>query len=69
MVSGRVITQADRMLVHMEHRGGASAEPTSGDGAGIMLGLPHDYYALVCSSELSLALQNCLCEPSAARGS
>jgi glutamate synthase (NADPH/NADH) len=52
----RVITQADRMLVHMEHRGGASAEPTSGDGAGIMLGLPHDYYALVCSSELSLAL-------------
>ena len=44
------------MLVHMAHRGGTGCEPSSGDGAGIMLGLPHDYYAQVCQKEFGLAL-------------
>lgn len=36
------------MLVHMAHRGGTGCEPSSGDGAGLMLGLPHEFYARVC---------------------
>ena len=44
------------MLVHMAHRGGTGVDPASGDGAGIMMGLPHGYFATVCKDELSLTL-------------
>jgi len=51
-----VVAKADRMLVHMAHRGGTGCEPSSGDGAGLMLGLPHEFYARICRSELDLNL-------------
>ena len=44
------------MLVHMAHRGGTGCEPSSGDGAGIMLGLPHAFYARVLKQESNLTL-------------
>lgn len=40
-----IVRQALGMLVRMEHRGGQGSEPNSGDGAGIMLQLPHHFFA------------------------
>jgi glutamate synthase (NADPH/NADH) large chain len=36
------------MLVNMEHRGGCGCDPETGDGAGILLQIPHEFYAAEC---------------------
>lgn len=41
--SHQVITMALDMLEHMEHRGGCGCDPKSGDGAGILMQLPHEF--------------------------
>lgn len=43
--SHKVITQALHLLENMEHRGGQGSEPNTGDGAGILLQIPHDFFA------------------------
>ncbi len=40
-----VVVRALKALDDLEHRGAAGADPTTGDGAGIMVGLPHDFLA------------------------
>ncbi|MDP4098964.1 glutamate synthase large subunit [Paenibacillus sp. P96] len=40
-----IVSQALTMLENMEHRGGQGSEPNSGDGAGIMLQIPHAFLA------------------------
>ncbi len=40
-----VLTDAITMLERMEHRGGRGADPKSGDGAGILIQIPHEFYA------------------------
>lgn len=40
-----IVTQALTMLENMEHRGGQGSEPNSGDGAGIMIQIPHQFLA------------------------
>lgn len=37
-----IVTDALTALANLEHRGAAGAEPTSGDGAGILLQLPDE---------------------------
>ena len=32
------------MLVRMTHRGACGCETNTGDGAGILVGLPHEFY-------------------------
>lgn len=39
--SHEIVSQALTMLSNMEHRGGQGSEPNSGDGAGILLQIPH----------------------------
>ena len=39
----RVVTNAIEMLERMHHRGGCGCEPNSGDGAGMMSGIPHAF--------------------------
>ena len=41
--SRKVVEQADEMLVRMSHRGGCGCDPASGDGAGILLGMPDSF--------------------------
>jgi len=36
------------MLRNMEHRGGCGCEPDSGDGAGILIQIPHEYFNKEC---------------------
>jgi glutamate synthase (NADPH/NADH) large chain len=43
--SHRIIRDALTMLENMEHRGACGCEENTGDGAGILMQIPHDYYA------------------------
>ncbi|WP_339246632.1 glutamate synthase large subunit [Paenibacillus sp. FSL R10-2796] len=43
--SHNIVSKALTMLFNMEHRGGQGSEPNSGDGAGIMLQIPHRFFA------------------------
>jgi len=44
--SRNVVQGALTMLENMEHRGGQGAEPTSGDGAGILVQIPHNFLSV-----------------------
>lgn len=35
------------MLERMAHRGACGCEENTGDGAGILVGIPHDYFSQV----------------------
>ncbi|AIQ62717.1 glutamate synthase [Paenibacillus stellifer] len=43
--SHEIVSNALTMLINMEHRGGQGSEPNSGDGAGIMLQIPHRFFS------------------------
>ena len=47
--SHAIVRQALAALKNLDHRGGVGSEPTSGDGAGILLQIPHEYYEKVCA--------------------
>ncbi len=47
-----IIDKALVILEKLEHRGAVSADGKTGDGAGILIDIPHDYFAQVCSFEL-----------------
>jgi len=47
-----IIHKALDILVKLEHRGAVSADGKTGDGAGILIDIPHDYLKEVCSFEL-----------------
>ena len=44
------------MLVRMAHRGGCGCEPSSGDGAGILTGMPDAFLRRALAEELGLKL-------------
>src|SRR5690606_37755120 len=46
-----VITKALHLLENMEHRGGQGSEPNTGDGAGILLQIPHQFFAAELSKQ------------------
>ena len=43
--SHSVIRQGIEVLVNLGHRGAAGADPNTGDGAGIMLQMPHQFFS------------------------
>ena len=43
--SHRIIADGLRILENLEHRGAVGADPKAGDGAGILLQIPHDFFA------------------------
>ncbi|EIT86747.1 glutamate synthase large subunit [Fictibacillus macauensis ZFHKF-1] len=47
-----IIQQALTMLVRMEHRGGQGSDKNVGDGAGMMVGIPHNFFHETCSFSL-----------------
>ncbi|MEE3110151.1 MAG: hypothetical protein VX323_08905, partial [Pseudomonadota bacterium] len=50
--SRSIITDAQNMNCCMDHRGGQGYEKNTGDGAGILTGLPHAFFAAVAQEEL-----------------
>lgn len=49
--SHRIITQAIQILKNLAHRGGVGSDPATGDGAGILLQMPHTFMKKVCANE------------------
>ena len=47
--SHRVISDALKMLCNLEHRGAVGADPHAGDGAGILIQIPHDFFKEDCA--------------------
>ncbi|QJD98019.1 glutamate synthase large subunit [Mucilaginibacter robiniae] len=53
--ANQIIHDALTMLENMEHRGACGCDPESGDGAGILIQLPHEFLMEECSEmEVSL---------------
>ena len=53
--SHRIVQQALKVLTHMEHRGARGCEENTGDGAGILIQIPHKFLVTECKS-LSIKL-------------
>ncbi|ANB59195.1 glutamate synthase large subunit [Anoxybacteroides amylolyticum] len=43
-----IVKKGLHMLRQLEHRGGQGSDPETGDGAGIMVQIPHEYFQTVC---------------------
>ncbi|MCZ8537819.1 glutamate synthase large subunit [Paenisporosarcina quisquiliarum] len=46
-----IVQNAINMLCNMEHRGGQSADTSTGDGAGILTQIPHRFFKKQCEKE------------------
>ena len=53
--SNDIIHKALEILDKLEHRGAVSADGKTGDGAGILIDIPHDFFKDVCDFELPKA--------------
>ncbi len=49
--SHKVIDDGITALEHLEHRGACGCEVNTGDGAGILIQVPHDFFSHVCRQE------------------
>lgn len=52
------VLDADQILQAMDHRGACGCESNTGDGSGIMCGLPHKFLAKVAQQDLGVELPN-----------
>ncbi|CAM3290462.1 glutamate synthase large subunit [Zobellia roscoffensis] len=50
--SNDIIHKALEILDKLEHRGAVSSDGKTGDGAGILIDIPHDFFKAVCDFEL-----------------
>src|SRR6187455_753852 len=46
--SHRILEQAIQVLKNLDHRGACGSEPNTGDGAGVLLQMPHGFNEDVC---------------------
>lgn len=54
--SHSIVVDADRMLRHMDHRGACGCEENTGDGAGMMTGLPVSFLKRVAKEDCGIDL-------------
>ncbi len=54
--SHQIVLDADQILQAMDHRGACGCEPNTGDGSGIMCGLPHKFLRKVAKQDLGIDL-------------
>ena len=54
--SRQIIDDADRILRHMIHRGATGCEANTGDGAGMLTGLPHELLRRLAKPDLGVEL-------------
>jgi glutamate synthase (NADPH/NADH) large chain len=54
--SHQIVLDADHLLCRMDHRGARGAEPNTGDGAGILTALPHEFLARIARESLGADL-------------
>src|SRR5262250_1081243 len=53
--SRKIVADALTILLNLEHRGAVGADPRAGDGAGILVQMPHKFFAK-CAKTLGFAL-------------
>ena len=49
--SNSIVKNSLEVLVNLEHRGACGCDPETGDGAGITIQMPHDFYKEILSKE------------------
>jgi len=49
--SNAIVRQALTVLEHLSHRGACGSEANTGDGAGILLQIPHKFFRRVCTEQ------------------
>ena len=54
--SHQILLDAEEVLRNMDHRGACGCEPNTGDGAGILTALPHEFLRKVVRQDLSTDL-------------
>ena len=54
--SHQIMLDAYHLNSRMDHRGGCGFEANTGDGAGILMALPHSFFSGIASSELGVTL-------------
>ena len=55
--SNQIIHDALEILIKLEHRGAVSSDGRTGDGAGILIDIPHEFFSRVCDFNLPEARQ------------
>lgn len=50
--SHSIVKQGLQILENLEHRGAVGADPLMGDGAGLLVQIPHEYFTKVCDFDL-----------------
>ncbi|MBU1125732.1 MAG: glutamate synthase large subunit [Candidatus Omnitrophica bacterium] len=50
-ISCQIIAQGLSVLNRLSHRGATGADPETGDGAGILIQIPHEFFEAVCPGE------------------
>ncbi len=56
VASHQTVIDADTILQNMDHRGACGCEPNTGDGSGILCGLPHKFLRKVAKADLGADL-------------
>ncbi len=51
LASNEVVRQGLEVLRRLSHRGATGADPKTGDGAGILIQMPHEFFSKVCGRE------------------
>jgi glutamate synthase domain-containing protein 2/glutamate synthase domain-containing protein 1/glutamate synthase domain-containing protein 3 len=54
--SHKIVEDALTILLNLEHRGAVGADPRAGDGAGILVQIPHTFFARKAKAELGITL-------------
>ena len=49
--SHSILINALQVLVNLNHRGACGCEPNTGDGAGVLIQIPHRFFVKICSQE------------------
>uniref|UniRef100_A0A1Y1KF33 glutamate synthase (ferredoxin) n=1 Tax=Photinus pyralis TaxID=7054 RepID=A0A1Y1KF33_PHOPY len=49
--SHKIVQDAQRLAISMNHRGACACDNDTGDGAGVLTAIPHDYYAAILRRE------------------
>ena len=47
-----IVSQGLQILVNLTHRGAVGADPLEGDGAGLIIQIPHDFFVAECDFDL-----------------
>ena len=54
--SHQIVVDANEMLINLSHRGACGCEANTGDGAGLLTALPHEFLAKVAKTDLKVDL-------------